>query len=206
MSDPDAPLERELAQVGASDGDASEPHVSDALASRQREPLEAARLGHLRRRGIPEVEAIGEVEVREIGERGDERGEAGGAEPAGAGEVDGGDERRGGERGEGGVGEAGAEGEIEVGDGGVAGERGGEEVGAEGAEDAAVARLGGVAGAGDEGEGLEGAWVMGGGTVEDEEEELVGEVVEVRGRGRGQGEAAALGVVGGRRRGHGEVD
>ena len=114
MSDPDAPLERELAQVGASDGDASEPHVSDALASRQREPLQAARLGHLRRRGIPEVEAIGEVEVREIGARGDERGEAGGAEPPGAGEVDGGDGRRGGERGEGGVGEAGAGGEVEA--------------------------------------------------------------------------------------------
>uniref|UniRef100_J3NAR4 DUF834 domain-containing protein n=1 Tax=Oryza brachyantha TaxID=4533 RepID=J3NAR4_ORYBR len=127
MCDPDAPPEREVPQVRAADGDAAEPHVREALASREREPMKAARLGHLRRRGVAEVEAIGQVEVREIRACGDERGEAGGAEAPGAGEVNGGEGGRGGERGEGGVGDAWAEGEIEAGDMRVASERGGEE-------------------------------------------------------------------------------
>jgi len=70
IRDPKAPLERELSQLGAHDGDASEPHVSERLPPCQREPPEPPRPPHLGRGGVPEVDPIGEVEAKDLSARG----------------------------------------------------------------------------------------------------------------------------------------
>ena len=65
IRDPKAPLERELSQLGAHDGDASEPHVSERLPPCQREPPKPPRP-----RQHPRGRPIGEVEAKDLSTRG----------------------------------------------------------------------------------------------------------------------------------------